>query len=284
MKDNEEKGLEAPAGGLAAESQNDARPATPDKGPNPVQDPYAVGPTNYTSFSRSFDSNAQAAEDTAGRLSQKVSGEAQAANNALQNAYGGFQGAANKAVGEGSVTAGGGVYGGPQSFEAGADVYNAASTAQADARALDSTGGVQALTGPHASAWGAALTRHAGGQGFKSAQKKAGALSGNIANKQSEGARYAANADTLTGQNYDAITSYLKQPAAAAANNPGPSARAGHDDEGVSDTLDRNMDATATANARSAERRARLESPDINVRRAEEEKIAAEARAQNGDE
>lgn len=143
---------------------------TPEK-----RDPYATGPSDYQSFDRLYASNAGAAKQGAGEVAQKVSSEATEAQKALNNAYGSWMaGGSNEA------------------FTAPAAVQGQFSQAQADARALGSTGGIQQLMGPQASRMGAAFVQRAGGN-FKSAPQDYAGLSGRIAEVEKGSKGYVEN-------------------------------------------------------------------------------------------
>ncbi len=143
----------------AATSLNAMTPAA--KPAAPARDPYAVGPTNYESFDRAYSSNARASQDEASRLNTRVSGEARAAQQALQQTYGADQ----------------------QPSDA---LRTQFSNARHDRDALGSDAGVQALSGPHASAWGAALTRRAGRGAFEHTQKAYAGLDTALAAKEQQ--------------------------------------------------------------------------------------------------
>ncbi len=151
----------------------DKKPTASAPAAQPTRDPYAMGPTNYTSFDRSANSNTQASKDTANRLNNKVSAEASAANAALQQQYG-SQNAPTNAL------------------------RQQVSKASADRNALGSAAGIQALTGPQASGWGAAFTQAAGADKFAKTQKKYGGLDTGLAQASQNRAATEAAATQAT--------------------------------------------------------------------------------------
>lgn len=190
-------GMDA-ADAAAPDALSAIQPTTDDDADGPAKagapaaagrDPNVTGPTGFIGFDRQYGSNAAAAEKGASELAARVSAEGAQARSALQDAYGtGPQAAPAAPVLDMSREDGGRGEGyvapaiePPVDPSGGsAALSNQVSEASADARALGgSNGDIQALTG--GTAFGARLTRRAGGDMFRDAAAQYGGLRGELA-------------------------------------------------------------------------------------------------------